>query len=114
MNPEQKLRKAQLTQRADRAMSDLDSRMRDLLFLDIQNTPSGRAYIFGSGGLPSDSEICGDLWATQSGIDLKDLIAQRDNEAGANVETDRAKRLREIEAMSPQERISAARKEGFE
>lgn len=115
MSPEQRLKAAELRELADRELArthpDMPVRARDYLLPAVVNTGSGRAYIYGTEGLPSAAELTADLMSSDAGRGMLELLAERG--ASGTAEDDREATLARLADMPAARRMAEARRLGL-
>jgi len=116
MNDQQRIKFLQLQVALDDHLRDVVTQKgaRQFLLDEIANSPAGKSHIFGTGPAPSPRELADQVWATDRGSQLRDILAQKEQADADHHESDRDRKLAEIQAIeNPRERINAARRAGL-
>jgi len=87
---------------------------RHFLLEEIINTPAGKSHVKGTLPPPSARDLADQVWATDGGQRLRDILDQHEESEAETSTTDKDRKLAEINAIeNPRERINAARAAGL-
>lgn len=115
MSDAKKLRELELKSEADRHLSSevKPDRARDILLSAIKDTPSGKFYIETGRGKPLVADLVAEVWVTDTGGTMREILNDSDAEKKEAEESERARQMDEIrEIENPAARVAAYRKAG--
>ena len=100
---------------AERALrgQGLPNKAIDLLAEKLMDAPSVKAHVQGTAPAPTTDEMLAEVWATQTGQDLRAVLDAHEEDTRSDEARQREAELAEIAKLPPAARMAAARKLGI-